>query len=82
MPECITHKTLTSVTKAVMNRKHISRVPCSHTQKEIHISHNTPKVSVHFIKQNSKAEEWVMATEGALPLHALKYYTGNNYSLQ
>jgi hypothetical protein len=43
-------------------------------KKQIQSCCNTPEVSEFFIKQNSKTEEWVIATEGALSFHAVKHH--------
>jgi hypothetical protein len=42
-------------------------------KKQIQSSHNTQQVSESFINQNSKTEEWVIATEGALSFHTVKH---------
>jgi glycyl-tRNA synthetase (class II) len=43
-------------------------------KKQIQSCRNTPKVSDFFIKQNSKTEERVIATEGALSFRAVKHH--------
>jgi glycyl-tRNA synthetase (class II) len=43
-------------------------------KEQIQSCHNTPKVSEFFIKQNSKTEERVVATEGELSFLAVKHH--------
>jgi hypothetical protein len=43
-------------------------------KKQTQSCSNTPQVSEFFIKRNSKTEERIIATEGALSFHAVKHH--------
>jgi hypothetical protein len=51
-----------------------SHISTDKYRKQIQSSHNTPNISEFFIKQNSKTEKRVVATEGALLFHAVKHH--------
>jgi hypothetical protein len=80
--ECIICETFKSVANkgSYDLEAHINSAKHTHTNTKSRFVIISQRLVNFFIKQNSKAEEWAVTTEGALSFDAVKHYIGGNYS--